>query len=87
MALGEQAVAVAMGYVKLERQVGGDWVVKGFERRVQSVNFLLQTVRGPEVYKAGLRHSILRLCGSPVYVLSFLAVLGTNGTTICIGAS
>lgn len=59
MALGEQAVAVAMGYIKLERQVGGDWVVKGFERRVQSVNFLLQTVRGPEVYKAGLRHNIL----------------------------
>lgn len=48
-----------MGNIKLKREVGGGWVVKGFERRVKSVNFLLQTVRGPEVYKAGLPHNIL----------------------------
>lgn len=48
-----------MGNIKLKTEVGGGWVVKGSERRIHNVNFLLQTVRGPEVYKAGLPHNIL----------------------------
>lgn len=56
---GHKSMAVAVGNIKLKTEVGGCWVVKGSERRVHSVNFLLQTVRGPEVYKAGLPHNIL----------------------------
>ena len=56
---GHKSMAVAVGNIKLKTEVGGGWVVKGSERRVHSVNFLLQTVRGPEVYKAGLPHNIL----------------------------